>query len=92
VDHRYGSPASLGLVSILQARGEVVVAVPKDGGGDGDEVADDPAGGIAPAVDLRLNFFDYNPIAALGRFHSIQLSRILQRVGEIQAARRDEHL
>ena len=40
-----GVPIALGRVAVEEACGDVVVAVGEDGGGDGDDVADDALGG-----------------------------------------------
>ena len=47
----------------------MVVAVGEDGGGDGDLVVEDALGGIAAAVDLGLDLFDDDALAAFDRFH-----------------------
>jgi hypothetical protein len=67
-------------VAIEKLGGEVVVAVAEDGGGDGDEIAEDAAGGVASAVDLGGDGFNDDAVAAGGWFHSGSLSRSLTKI------------
>ena len=63
-------PFALRGVAIEEARGDVVVAIAEDGGGDFDVVAEDALGGIAAVVDLGLDLFDDDALAAFGGFHA----------------------
>ena len=67
--HGDGLPLAVGFVLVEQLRGEVVVAIAEDGRGDDDLVADDAAGGVAAAVDLRGDGLDDDAAAAFGRLH-----------------------
>ena len=58
-------------MAVEETGGDVVVAVAEDGGGDGDLVAEDAAGGVAAAVDRRLDRFDDDALTAFSRFHSL---------------------
>ncbi len=63
-------PALVALVPKHQSRRNVIVPIAKDGGGHLYFVAAKPARGISPAVDLRLNVFDDDALAAFNWFHA----------------------
>jgi hypothetical protein len=60
-------------MAIEQSPGDVVMTVPEDCCSYCDGVAEDSLCGVATAVDLRLNFFDYDASASFNRFHMIQI-------------------
>jgi hypothetical protein len=47
----------------------VVMTVGEDSGSYGYGVSDNSFCGVAPALNLRLNFFNNNTLASLERFH-----------------------
>jgi hypothetical protein len=65
-----GLPFALRSVAIEQARGDVVVAVGEDGGGDLDGVAEDALGGMAATIDGWLDVFDDDSLAAFKGLHA----------------------
>ena len=80
-DHGGGTPGGLAAVLVEQARGDVVVAVGEDGGGDLDPIAENAACRVTAAIDLGLDLFDDDSLTAFGRFHSIPIVsslRVLQ--------------
>ena len=64
-------PFALALGFVKEAGGDVVVAIGEDGGGDIDPVTQDAACGIASAIDLGLDGFDYGSFTAFCGFHWI---------------------
>jgi hypothetical protein len=65
-----GLPLALRGVAIVQACGDVVVAIGEDSSRDGDVVADDALGGVTASVDGGLDLFDNDAAAAFGGFHA----------------------
>ena len=74
--HGGGAPVAFALVLVEEARGDVVVAVGEDGGGDVDAVAEEAAGGVAAAVDLGLDGFDDDSLTAFFRFHLVRFTKL----------------
>ena len=74
--HGRGAPGRLALVLVEQARGDVVVAVREDGGGDRYLVAYEPACGVTAAIDLRLDGFDEDSLTAFFGFHFVSFTRL----------------
>jgi hypothetical protein len=58
-------------MTIEKARGQVVVAIGEDRRCDNQFLANDPAYGMTPAVDLRSDGFDDDAAATVIRFHDV---------------------
>jgi hypothetical protein len=54
---------------VEEAGEDVVVTVGEDGGRDLHAIIEEAAGGLASAVDLRLDLFDDDSLAAFDWFH-----------------------
>jgi len=50
---------------------QMIMAIGKDGSRDSDFLADDAAGRKPAAIDLRSDFFNHHPVAAICRLHAI---------------------
>jgi hypothetical protein len=71
---------------VEQAGGDVVVAVGEDGGSDVYGIAKDAAGGVTATIDLGLDVFDDDALAAFYGFHSFSSPFHLHvHVGEINS-------
>src|ERR1035441_4474549 len=57
-----------------EARGDVVVAVREDGGGDRDLISNDAAYGVAATIDLGLDGFDDDSLTAFFGFHLVRFT------------------
>ena len=72
--HGRGAPLAFALMLEEEARGDVVVAVREDGGGDRDLISNDAAYGVAATIDLGLDGFDDDSLTAFFGFHLVRFT------------------